>query len=299
MNAEHALLGGAIDYAGLFPPAQLGMAEAVTNYAGYRRGSDAWALGRFVVPVGRLAELEAEARQIWADARGETDWRLSALAGPDLEPDLATIAQFNERHGVGGGGAHIDSLEIRASSIDEIRRIAELTTNYETYVEIPLAGDTESLVAAIARYGHGLRAKMRTGGTVANAFPSAEDIGRFMSSCIDADVPFKATAGLHHPVRGSYRLTYDAGADQATMFGYVNVMLAAALLIGGDSRDEATRALMESRPGAIKLEEDAIVWERHRMTTENIAEMRRKSMRGFGSCSFREPLDELPQVRAQ
>ena len=48
MPAFRTLLRGAIDYAGLFPPAQLSMAEAVANHADYLASGDAWALGRFV-----------------------------------------------------------------------------------------------------------------------------------------------------------------------------------------------------------------------------------------------------------
>ena len=42
----HALLTGAIDYAGLFPPAKLDMRDAVARYADYRGTSESWALGR-------------------------------------------------------------------------------------------------------------------------------------------------------------------------------------------------------------------------------------------------------------
>ena len=57
------LLRGLIDYAGLFPPASLDMADAVRNYAAYREGEHAWALGRFVVPAARLEEFERVARR--------------------------------------------------------------------------------------------------------------------------------------------------------------------------------------------------------------------------------------------
>jgi hypothetical protein len=52
-----ALMTGAIDYAGLFPPAALSMRDAVGNFARYRSSSHAWMLGCFVVPAARLEEL--------------------------------------------------------------------------------------------------------------------------------------------------------------------------------------------------------------------------------------------------
>ena len=49
--SARALLGGVVDYAGLFPPAALSMADAVAEYAAAQRGADAWMLGRFVLPA--------------------------------------------------------------------------------------------------------------------------------------------------------------------------------------------------------------------------------------------------------
>ena len=60
MNASlRALLSGVVDYAGLFPPAQLPLDQAIRNYARYRQEADAWMLGRFVIPVSRLLEWDA------------------------------------------------------------------------------------------------------------------------------------------------------------------------------------------------------------------------------------------------
>ena len=55
-----ALLEHLIDYAGLFPPAALSMQDAVRNYARYREGEYAWALGPFIVPKERAAEVPRE-----------------------------------------------------------------------------------------------------------------------------------------------------------------------------------------------------------------------------------------------
>src|SRR6266404_8659129 len=78
-NSVHALLSAAIDYAGLFPPTTLPMSQAVASYAAYRAGEQAWALGRFIVPVARLEEFGVA----FASQRGAGRWRLSALVGVD------------------------------------------------------------------------------------------------------------------------------------------------------------------------------------------------------------------------
>ena len=71
-----SLFSSAIDYAGLFPPAGLSMAEAARQHSLYVKSPHAWALGRFVLPAKRLAELESVASEMW---NASHRWRISAL----------------------------------------------------------------------------------------------------------------------------------------------------------------------------------------------------------------------------
>ena len=133
---------------------------------------------------------------------------------------------------------------------------------------------------------------VRTGGTAADAFPSPQDVLRFMKACLTAGVPFKATAGLHHPLRAEYALTYAADAPRGTMFGYLNVFLAAAWLAAGLA-DEPALALLEERdPSAFALEDEGVRWNDRVLTGTELARARERVIMGFGSCSFREPLDD-------
>src|SRR5690606_7727239 len=134
--AARALLGGAVDYAGLFPPSGLDMAEAVANYAGYRAGEDAWALGRFVVPVARLGEFSAAAAAHLPDIADGTPWRLSALLGAEPAADAALIARFNDRH---RGRALVDAVEARVAGLEEVWRVmTALPSGIDIYLEVPL-----------------------------------------------------------------------------------------------------------------------------------------------------------------
>lgn len=53
----YTFLSGLIDYAGLYPPAQLPLYDAITNYVQYRRADDAWMLAHLLIGANRLAEL--------------------------------------------------------------------------------------------------------------------------------------------------------------------------------------------------------------------------------------------------
>ena len=291
MSALHALLAGAIDYAGLFPPASLDMEAAVAGYAAYRSGEDAWLLGRLIVPVSRLAELEHGARQL-LPRDASVPWSISALVGADPRVDLEAMLAFNERHDSRSNGlAVIDAAEMKVDSADGARTAGSDVVVIETYVEIPVSRDLEPLLAAIQ--GVGARAKVRTGGVTREAFPAADDLARFIAACARLGLPFKATAGLHHPLRSEYRLTYDAHADRGTMFGFLNVFVAAALARTGMPEAGLAEVLEERDAGAFVFGEDTVSWRDHRADAHAVAGARRDAVMSFGSCSFREPVDEL------
>lgn len=291
-----ALLGGLIDYAGLFPPASESMRVAAEKYAEYLEGADERALARFIVPTSRLREFESAAAEVISGAPQPKPWRLSALLSGDTADAIREILDFNHRHPIesGVGRAVIDVVELKANCASDISaQHRELPETLTAYFEISAAGNIQPLVGAIAAAG--ARAKIRTGGVTADAFPPADAILDFMIACRDAGVSFKATAGLHHPLRGEYRLTYEPGSSKAMMYGYVNVFLAAALLWAGASRDTARAALLETDPTTLDFGDDWIAWRDRKLTTTQLRSAREFAI-SFGSCSFREPIDELAQL---
>ncbi len=281
------LLDGLIDYAGLFPPAALAMPDAVLNYAAYRTGPDRWALGRFVVTADRLPEFERAADGLAAPG---DPWRLSVLVGANDAGQVEAARDFNARH-ASLNDAIADVLEGRAATEDGITTLAAAARpGFTLYVEVPADPDPAPLLEAIAAVG--ARAKIRTGGITPDAFPPAAHVARFLAACVRLRLPFKATAGLHHPIRADYPLTYAPDAPRGTMFGYLNVFLAAALLQAGGTEADAARLLEETRLGALSFDDDGVRWGRHRLTLADLAESRRLAL-GIGSCSFDEPLDDL------
>jgi len=246
------LLDSMIDYAGLYPPASLSMPDAVRKYESYRESEQAWMLGRFVVPAVQLGEVPIEIP-------------VTALAAPSDFPD-------------------VDVIETKASSAADIELIARNRGGRTIYVEIA----DESLIDALAR--HGLRAKLRTGGTTVEAFPSVQPIASFIQRCAASRVPFKATAGLHHPLRCLKPLTHERDAPTGTMNGFLNLFLSAAL------PQFADKILLEENPRAFAFDNAGAWWRDRRITIEELTRVRTSVAISFGSCSFQEPVSDLKEI---
>jgi hypothetical protein len=286
----HPAFDALVDYAGLFPPASCTMPEAVASFAAYRIGPDRGMLGRFVLAASRLREFgESVAHQGLFPGQGEP-WPLSVVFGANHPEELSRIAEFEAAFAI--HGLKVEAIEARVASPGEISLVVErLPSEWEWFFELPHLDDYDALARAL--HLAGASAKIRTGGTSPESFPTPRQLARFLEAVTRHDVPFKATAGLHHPWRGSYPLTYDAGSPRYTMYGFMNVLFATAVLRAGGDVITAQDVLEEPDPAAFERSSDAISWREHRFTLDALAEARHEGFRGFGSCSFREPVDEL------
>ena len=297
MNAIAALMDGVVDYAGLFPPASEDMRPALERYGSYLESPDKSALGRFIVPLRRLKELEEAGADLFPRKRNAEPWRLSVLVADDVHTAGEEMLRFNRHHSSGSrdGRVVIDVAELKASTTAEIDGLRdELPRSFASYIEIPTKGDVSPLLKALA--GPGSRAKIRTGGVAPEAFPPAEEIIDFMVACRREGVPFKATAGLHHPVRGSYRLTYEPDAPTGKMHGFLNFFMAATFIHAGEPDGTALALLQEEDPLAFSFTDDAVVWRDKRIDVDQIRAARANFAISFGSCSFREPVDGIESL---
>lgn len=281
MSAIEVLMAGLIDYAGLFPPAALSMRDAAAEYRLWRSAPERWIVGRFVCPVARLDELAREAGDLDAGR-----WDLSVLAAEALEADLDAITAFIAES---AGRFDVPSLEVKVASIAGLESCLDALESVDDAVtawfEFPPALDCRGFVTALAGTRHG--AKIRTGGLTPDLFPSVDRLAAFILACRDAQVPFKATAGLHHPVRRR-----DAKLD-CMMHGFFNVFLGAANANTRHRPDEALHAILSAdRPEAFSFAGDqcrALDWT---LSSEDLARGRRLAV-AFGSCSIAEPVDDL------
>lgn len=309
-----------LDYAGLFPPADLSLERALRNYAVYRTEQEAWMLSRFVLPVRRLADLD-QYRQLFKQG---APFRFSGLGtgGGDPETflaafarDLDVIESFNAEH---EQRAQVDVMEAPLPDTLVGRSRSEVTAflgtvnstlvemgtaKLDLFLEVPMRSDAvralPDLCAAVADHNSrqavparthvGL--KMRCGGAEPTDVPSVEDAASLIVASRNAGIPFKATAGLHHPVRH-----YDDGLD-TDMHGFLN-MFGAAVLASEHrlNRPEVEAVLREESGDNFRFLKDAFSWRDLTVSLEGVRHARKTLALSFGSCSFEEPVDHLREM---
>jgi hypothetical protein len=199
------------------------------------------------------------------------------------------VTSYNRSH---AGRAVVDAVEVRAASAEDADASLEaLPSGLTAFVEVSLGDDLGGVLSTLRR--RGARAKVRTGGVVPDAIPDPADLARFIAACAAAFVPWKATAGLHHPIRAERALTYEPGAPWALMHGFLNVFAAAAFAGAGATAADLEAVLREEEAAAFHLVDDALSWRRLRASTDELARSRRDLASSFGSCSFAEPVADL------
>lgn len=313
-SAVRAFLSDMIDYAGLFPPAELGLRQAVDNYSLYRSAPPAWMLARFVVPAARLTDMVALAPRFDADGAGRLSV-LSASAGSlegletQLHVDINSMRTAERRT---DGRLICEAMELRTNGLffQERNRIADLISgtraaviesgykSLELYFEVPWDGSdaawVEALIHALAEtessdvFHPGI--KIRTGGDQAAMIPDSASLARIVALCAQCRVPFKATAGLHHPVRH-----FDDRLG-TSMHGFLNLFGSAILAyVHSLSTTEIMEILSEDEPGAFRFGQDLFAWRGLSCETAQI-QAARSIATSFGSCSFEEPVNDLSQL---
>jgi hypothetical protein len=139
----------------------------------------------------------------------------------------------------------------------------------------------------------GAFAKLRTGGLTPEAIPAADDLANFLATAAERRLPFKATAGLHHPVRSLRALTYAPDSPRAMMHGFLNLFVAAAFAWYGAEREVLLEALNETEADAFSFGAKSLEWRGRKLSAEQIADTRHNFAHSFGSCSFEEPISDL------
>ncbi len=249
-GARHALLSRLIDHAALFPPASLPMDAALEVDRAARATPYAWMLHRFLVPASRLAELPAD-----------FDPPLGVVVDVDALPPLTDQVEVVEAR-----------LE-RAGATEGVRA--------RVFLEV-WAGDEDKLDAVAAR---GADAKVRCGGATPDMFPAPGELAAFVCGCRDRGLAFKATAGLHHPIR------------DGIVHGVLNLLGAAVLAHAGAGVRDLVAVLREEDPAAFGVTDEAFTVRGDAFGADAVTATREQLFVGYGSCSFSEPVEDLKGLR--
>lgn len=308
VTADRALFSGLIDYAGLFPPASLDMARAVDGYQEARSGPYAWMLGRFICPASRLTEL---AGVLMASMKvGEVPWGISVILDGELgsaavaartfdvemEPAV-TISMLELRLPPG-----VCSLDDAAVAVPEVAPFVTVALSVSDtavpFFEVaPTADWSRGIPAAVGalathrtRARRPLGAKLRCGGLQPRDFPTVEQIVTFMQACREHRVPFKATAGLHHPVRH-----HD---DELGLMrhGFLNLLVATALCDAGESGETLRAVLEDTDELSFAVSAASLRWRDRTIRSHLVEQLRTESFASYGSCSFDEPVEDLVRL---
>lgn len=271
-----ALFAGLIDDAALFPPGNTPMDEAVPAHAQHRRAWYAELVGPFLCTDARLPELQKVLPQDDSLDLGLLVTGGAGAIGPALtwvghDPRLALraveIALRDE-----------PDLARNAQRIALAFDAAGLPDDVSVAIEVPRTEGWERALDAVAENGH--RAKLRTGGVQADSAtpgwqgPDEVEVARFVLACLDRELPFKCTAGLHHAVRH----TSDDGTEQ---HGFANVLLATRAGLDGGTDDQLVQLLAERDAATVSTK------------LGEVTPSTRQWFTSYGSCSIDEPLDEL------
>jgi hypothetical protein len=186
---------------------------------------------------------------------------------PPDRPALSVVLSGPDDAALVDGAEGVEAVEL---VLDGPRpRPADLLAAYraleplgvESYFELVFDDSwRDSIPAAIGSIAAvGGRVKLRCGGAFT---PSVEQVALVIAACREAGVPFKCTAGLHHATR------------HGDEHGFLNVLAATAAPAGAIE--------------TVLAEEDA--------ASLDLNGADRSLFVGFGSCSWREPVDDLVEL---
>lgn len=248
-------------------------------------------LGRFVLPASQLNEFAALLPTV-----PYNQWSLSVvmsgnLQAANLQAAIAQVQSFNHDQ------ITIEALEFPPLTPMAIGQMLPLLpAGVETFFEVSYNHDLSDYLKVLQPSQ--AAAKIRTGGITANAFPSAAQLCQIILALATAKIPFKATAGLHHPLPANHPLTDESDSDSTWMHGFLNVATLAALAFKQIvPLADALEILQTPSLDRIQCNSDRITWKTYQLNHADITLARRHCFRSFGSCSFQTPIADLKELK--
>jgi hypothetical protein len=284
-----------IDYAGLFPPAGLDIETVLGNYAGYLEGKNGWMLGGCIVPVRQLHRVALHA-----------GFRCSVIVSPGLPQD--ELDQLSSFTGSSSFTSSITMVETRLSEIANfpnrcLNHLLHLQTrltqaglqDVQLFVEADNVAPIASQIASfnLSNSGGGgwikkVGYKLRCGGLIKKDFPAPEKVADTIRICCEHEIPIKFTAGMHQPLRNH------STELNVMQHGFINILGATLLYWSGNlSKSEILECLLDKNSQDFRFTEEKFSWKDKSILATEINQLRKSSVKSFGSCSFAEPVEGL------
>jgi hypothetical protein len=276
-----ALFRRLIDDAALFPPGNATMQDAVRQHLQGKVGRHADITGLFLCPAARVEELVQELEA----AAPASPIELSLVVDADLSGFRDALALLRSHRAL----ARLQMVEMAAPTTVDSSWLVDagqvIPAGVVKVVEPQrppgdIAREQSGWLHSVRRVAeHGYWPKLRCGGLTADAFPSNDQVAEFLRVTCALQVPFKATAGLHHAAHYTDRGT---GFDH---HGFLNLLLAVAQILRGQS---PLTALSNTDGRALAREAKAM--------SDQLTNAVRARMASYGSCSLAEPLADLADL---
>lgn len=292
LDARTAAFGGLIDYAGVFPPASLSVSEAVADYRRLTASDDRWIVGRFLCRASQLEQLAGIASTTFK--RGDEPWSVGVIfdRGPGESGVLAASFAREMDPAMKVTGVEAKLTEPSPEGVDQlVGAMSVVDTEAALFVEVDREFDFGMQIGnvreALMDRGRSGGVKLRCGGVTPDLFPTVEELTDFISEATARKAPFKATAGLHRPVRH-----FDADLD-VWRHGFVNIVLAGVAASEGADRDTIASIVGETDASAFRLGATTAAWRDMEFAGSAVRRSRHAGFTAFGSCDVDEPLEAL------
>ena len=270
--AERALFRHLFDDAAVFPPALSPLSQAVTDHVVRQSSSYADLVGPLLLPASAIGDfLHLERPQ---------PVRVALIGRPGTGLTLVgdALARLDKVPGVTVTGVEIGWSPGWHQALGWGTSLS---------IEVPRGSEQEGALSDIQEHAdgrHPVQAKFRTGSTdspVPTPTATPTQLATFIRACIDHDLGFKLTGGLHHAI--SHTSAEGEGGGQ---LGFLNVISATRWALSqGAEVAEMESVLSQRDPLAIL---DIIT----RMSEADVSVVR-AFLTAYGCCAVMDPIGDL------
>jgi hypothetical protein len=275
VQAERALFHALFDDAAVFPPGLTPLPQAVTDHVARQSSSCADLVGPLLLPASAIEDfLHLERPQ-------QVDVALIGRPGTDLTMVGDARSRLEEDPGVTLTGVEIgwspdwhQALSWGAALSIEVPRGSEQN---EALSDIQTRADDPAALKLV-------QAKLRTGSTPTSPVPTPTELATFIRACVDHDLGFKLTGGLHHAISHTTSGHTNTGGEH--QFGFLNVIAATRWALAHGAEVPEMESLLSGRDPVPIL--DIIT----RMSQAD-ASVVRAFFTAYGCCGVMDPIGDL------